>query len=92
MQWGDWGQPSPESILTEVEIAKITAKCAPNSPNLEVAATVKRLRDQGVSVRDIARLYQGQKGYSMRSIATYSAALSPTNNQSVAIATLTIDF
>lgn len=101
LAWGDWGESGED--LTEAERIQLNQAFHPRAAPYDIAKEVKRLKQFTVSLRQMAHLNQGTKGWSLRNIATISAALakatpteskplSPENNKTVAIATLSIDF
>jgi hypothetical protein len=101
LAWGDWGEEGDP--LTEAERIELNKAFHPAAANYELAKEVKRLKSFSVSLRQMAALNNGTKGWSLRNIATISKALAnaapietnPSENQtqkSVAIATLSIDF
>lgn len=99
--WGDWGLDGEP--LTEQEVAALTKQFAPYTPPLDVAREFKRLKTFSTSIREMVTLKKGERGWSLRTLASISKALNeatttpestttPKPKETVASATLTIDF
>lgn len=98
--WGNW--PEVEIELTPAEIESLFNQFHPAMPPLDVARGVKRLQKFNVSIREMARLNKGTKGWSLGTIGKVSSALNKATplqknttplqtSETVAIATLSID-